>query len=251
MNMGILGEQSDSISLKKSERLEDLQCANLRIIQDANLYCFTSDSVILANFVKTASKNTAVEIGTGCAVVSILVQAKNEVKKIYAFEIQPEMANLAKRNVELNGLNKKIEVIEDDIKNWQKHLDESVDVVFCNPPYFKTTNFKQPSVKKLAKEEVNLTCEQLCKCASSMLKDGGSFFVCYAAERAIELCCTLQKNNLAVKEMFFTENGKGEVKLVFLKATKGGKFGVKICPNLVTNEENGDYLDKLKTKNYL
>ena len=78
--------------LKKTERLEDLQCGGLNIIQDKELYTFSSDSVVLANFVKTKAKDVAVEIGAGSGVVSILVQAKNKLGHIFSFEIQPCMA---------------------------------------------------------------------------------------------------------------------------------------------------------------
>ncbi len=237
------------IVLDENERIEDLQCKDLKIIQNKTLYNFTSDSVILANFVKTKKNDVAVEIGTGCGVISILVQAKNILKKIFAFEIQQLLQRLAKKNVDLNNLNDKIEVVCDDAKLFEKYIQkESVDVVFSNPPYFKVTNFKQNEVSKNCKEEKLLSCTDLCKAASGMLKNGGAFYCCYAADRACELICNLNKNNMAVKEMFFTENGKGEIKLVVLKAVKGGRQGVKVLPNLVTNEANGDYLEKLHTK---
>ncbi len=240
------------MNLEKGEQIEDLQCAGLKIIQNKKLYCFTSDSVILANFVRAKAGDLAVEIGAGSGVISILVQAKNKLKKIVAFEIQEEMAALCEKNILLNNLGEKLELVADDAKNHKKHIKSgSVDVVFCNPPYFKETNFPQSEVKKVAKEEVCLPCETLCKIASDMLKGGGAFYVCYAQERAAELIFNLQKHNLAVKEMFFTENGKGEVKLAVIKAVKNGKFGCKVFPNLVTNEENGNYLEKLQTKNFI
>ncbi len=234
-----------------SERIEDLQCKGLKIIQDGQLYTFTSDSVILANFIKTKSKDVAVEIGAGSGVISILVQAKNNLKKIFAFEIQEKMQKLCKKNIGLNNLSEKIELIGDDVKNFSHYLQKEVDVVFSNPPYFKQTNFAQSEVKKISKEEVCLSCEELVLTASKMLKFGGTLYVCYGAERSCELIANCEKFGLAVKEMFFTENGKGDVKLVVLKAVKGGKQGVKVHPNLVTNDKDGNYLQKLQTKNFV
>ena len=130
--------------LKKTERLEDLQCGGLNIIQDKELYTFSSDSVVLANFVKTKAKDVAVEIGAGSGVVSILVQAKNKLGHIFSFEIQPCMAELCERNIALNNLQEKITLVGDDVKNFKKYIrPASVDVVFSNPPFFKETNFKQ------------------------------------------------------------------------------------------------------------
>ena len=41
--------------LKDNERLDDLQFNNLYIIQNSKDYCFTSDAIALANFVKVKS----------------------------------------------------------------------------------------------------------------------------------------------------------------------------------------------------
>ena len=90
--------------LEEGERLEDLQFKGLQIVQNKNLYTFTSDSVILANFVKTKKKEVCVEIGAGSGVISILVNAKNNLHKIFAFEIQPEIQKLAEKNIKLNHL---------------------------------------------------------------------------------------------------------------------------------------------------
>lgn len=239
------------MNLDLGEHIEDLQCNDLKIIQNKNLYCFTSDSVILANFVQTKKEDVVVEIGAGSGVISILVQAKNKQKKIYAFEIQQSMAELCKKNIELNKLSEKIEIVQDDVIYHKKYFKSGhINVVICNPPYFKETNFVQNQVKKIAKEEVCLPCEKLCKVASEMLKSGGSFFVCYSAERMAELVFNLQKHKLAIKEMFFSENGKNKVKVVFIRAVKDGKFGCKIHSNLITNEKDGTYLEILKTKNF-
>lgn len=240
------------MKLKDTERLEDLQCNGLKIIQDSQLYTFSSDSVILANFVKTKKEDVAVEIGTGCGVISILLQAKQGVEKIYAFEIQSEMQNLCEKNIKLNNLEDKIVLINDKIQNFEKYLKpESVNVVFSNPPYFKETSFEQSEARKIAREEVCLPLNELVDCSARLLKNGGNFYCCYSAERVAELIELCQRKNLKIKEMFFTENGKGKVKLVVIRATKNGRNGVKVYKNLITNEENGDYLAELKTKNFL
>lgn len=240
------------MKLETGERLEDLQCNGLQIVQNKNLYCFTSDSVVLANFVKTKTTDMVAEIGSGCGVISILVQAKNNPQKIFAFEIQKQMFDLAKKNIILNKLDEKIKIICDDVKNFENYFQkETLDVVFSNPPFFKATDFQQNDVKRFAKEEILLPCQDLVKVANEMLKVGGAFYCCYTSDRACEIITLCQNNNLKIKEMFFTENGKGTVKLLVLKAIKGGKNGVKVFPNLITNDENGDYINKLKTKMFL
>ena len=121
------------MKLEKDERIEDLQCDGLQIIQNKNFYTFTSDSVVLANFISAKRGDKCVEIGTGCGVISILLSKKISFEKITAFEIQEEMFSLAKKNVELNNLENKIEIVHDDIIDFEKYIKSgSIDVVFSN-----------------------------------------------------------------------------------------------------------------------
>ena len=237
------------MQIEEGERLEDLQCKGLKIIQNKGYYTFTSDSVVLANFISTKKKDCCVEIGTGCGVISILLSAKSDFEKITAFELQTEMASLARRNINLNNLEEKIEIINDDIQNFKKYLSSSsVDVVFSNPPYMLGGSENKNQIRDKARHEKSLPLDILTQSASQMLKFGGRFYVVYSAERSAELIYSLIKHNLQPKRMFFTSNGKDRVVLVVIEAVKGGKYGVKVLPELVTNEENGEYIEKLHTK---
>ena len=239
--------------LKKNEQIEDLQCKGLKIIQNKALYTFTSDSVILANFLRIKSNEVCVEIGTGSGVISILASAKNKFNKIFAFEPQIDIANLAKRNIELNELNNKIEIINDKIQNYSKYLNkESVDVVFSNPPYMKTLKQScENEIRDCSRHDKTLPIEELCENVFHLLKFGGRFYVVYSAERSCELINCLIKNKLQPKQMFYTDNGKGRIVLVVIEAVKGGKSGVKVLPNLVTNKQDGEFLEKLQTRNFI
>lgn len=238
------------VEILKDERVEDLDCQGLKIIQNKNFYTFTSDSVILANFIKLNKNDECVEIGTGCGVISVLLSAKTQFKKIYAFEVQNEMAKLAEKNIRFNDLQEKITIISDDVRNYKQHLqDKMLDVVFSNPPYLKKdTSLNKNVVKNIARHEENLPLKDLCKTASKMLKFGGKFFVIYTATRTAELICGLVENNLEPKRMFFTNNGKGRVVLVVIEAVKGGRHGIEVLPELETNDLDGNYLKTLQTK---
>lgn len=239
------------ISLEKNERIEDLQCGELKIIQNKSLYTFTSDSVILANFIKLNKNDRVLEIGGGCGVISILLSEKTNCKNFCIFELQPLMAKLCDKNIKLNNLNDKISLVCDDIKNFEKYMtNECMDVVFSNPPYMKCDSENANNVRDIARHDSKLSIQDLCSCVKKLLKFGGAFYVIYSADRTCELVCELIENNLQPKEMFFTENGKGKVSRVVIKAVKGGKSGVKVYPNLITNDVEGKYLEKLQTKNF-
>ena len=237
------------IELNRDEKVEDLQFEGLKIIQNKNLYSFTSDSVILANFLKIKPKEIALEIGGGSGVISILATKKTKAKKIFAFELQEAMFKLFQKNIELNNLEEKITVFNENILNYRKFIEfGSIDVVFSNPPYKRdgSCELNENESKRIARHEKYLPLCDLCKCASDILKFGGRFYVTYDADRSCELISQLMKNNLEPKRMFYTENGKGKTILVVIEAVKGGKHGVIVMPNLVTNDKSGDYIQKVK-----
>ena len=235
------------MDLKENERLDDLQLGGLKIIQDKTKYCFTSDSAILANFVTAKKSDKVCEIGTGTGVISILLTHKQNPEKIYAFEVQKETAELAKRNVDLNLLNDKIEIINSPIQDFEKYVKrESFDVVVSNPPYRKVGQKRLISLREeeaISKHEVKLNLDELVSCAKNLLKFGGKFFLVYDATRTAELIYKLKQNNLEPKIMFFTSPSptKNPV-LVLIEAVKGGKEQVNVLPTLITNDKDGNYI---------
>lgn len=236
-----------------NKKIEDLGCGGLKIIQDSNLYTFTSDSVILANFIKTRPKDKCLEIGMGGGIISILLSAKMKFESIVGLEIQEDMARLASENIILNNLENKIFVKNIDAKDYRKYFScGEFDVVFSNPPYMADNMCKNKNkCRQIARHEEFLPMEELCSVMSESLRFGGSAYIVYGATRSAGLIAMLIKYNLQPKTIFFTENGKGRVVLVVIEAVKGGKEGVKVLPNLITNDKNGDYYQKLNTRNFL
>ena len=234
--------------LKKSERLDDLQFEGLKIVQDERLYSFTSDAVVLANFLKIKRGECAVEIGSGSGVISILATKKTNAKFITGFEIQKELFEMSLKSLAINGI-QNVKFINDDVRNFKKYIESgSADVVFSNPPYKKEgAAEKNENVSKaIARHEKSLPLDELAKTASSILKFGGRAYFVYDADRSAEMICALSKNGLEPKRMFFTENGKGRVILFIVEAVKGGKSGVKVLPNLITNDRDGKYIQEIK-----
>ncbi len=229
-------------------RLDDLNLDNLKIYQYLNGYAFTSDSVLLANFVKTKKSDICVEIGTGSGIISILVNYKTKPNKIYAFEMQHEYAFLAKKNADYNRMNN-IEIIESKIQNYKEFLNFNVDVVFCNPPYYKNDTCQKSEDESIAmcKHESFLPLDDLVDCASKMLKFKGKFYIVYPASRVCELIYKLKQSKLEPKKMFFAQPTlEKEANTVYIECIKGGKEGVNVLPTLVTNTLDGDYVQTIQ-----
>lgn len=233
--------------LQDSERLDDLQLDDLKIIQDKNKYNFTSDSALLANFVSTKKSDKCVEIGCGSGVISILVNHKCSPQKIFAFEIQNSMADLAKRNIDLNKLSEKIEIINAPIQDFEKYIQKgSINVIFSNPPYMKINNQSLINLNEeiaISRHEIKLNLHDLISCSSKLLKFGGKLYLVHRSERLSEIFAEMNKNQLEPKRMFFvspSDNKKPNI--VLIEAQKGAKPGLKVLPTLIVNDIDGNYL---------
>lgn len=236
--------------MSNDERIDDLNLDGLKIIQKVGGYGFTSDSVLLANFVKAKKTDTCIEIGTGSGVISVLVNYKEKPKKIFAFEIQEGAATLAKRNFALNNMQNKIEIICDRVQNFKKYINEGVvDVVFSNPPYFKYDSVMCGEIeeKVISRFDRELSLNDLFEVASKMLKFGGRFYFVNASNRLAECFENMKKHNLAPKKMYMVHPNSHKNSSVFLcECVKGGKNGIVVMPPLFTNNLDGDYIQTIQ-----
>lgn len=216
--------------IKENERLDDLQFNNLYIIQDTKGYCFTSDAVALANFVKVKSGGKLVDLCSGSGVIGILASAKNKVSSTTLVEIQECMADMSRRSIEYNKLDN-IEVINAPLQNISKTIGMGVyDAVVCNPPYKKCGTAKLLNENEsiaIARHEITVTLEEIIREASALLKFGGEFYIINKEERLVDMMVLLRKNNLEPKILKILPSTKG-ANVVMLKAKKGGKSGIEI-----------------------
>ena len=245
-----LQETTLQFKLLPGERLDDLKLDGLKIIQKVGGYGFTSDSVLLANFVKTKHSDKCVEIGTGSGIISILVNYKEKPKQIIAFEIQKGPFDLAVRNFKNCKMDNTICVINDKIQNWKNHFsDGEIDVVFSNPPYFKYDQNMSGRVeeKVVSRSDKFLSLSDFLQASSQMLKFGGKLFFVYDSARFVEATNLMKTFNLAPKRVFFVHPNQGKNSTVFLcEAVKGGKDSCIILPPLFTNNLDGDYVQTIQ-----
>jgi len=130
------------------ETLDAFYHGRIRVRQGKKGYRFSVDAPLLADFVRTREEDEGLEIGTGSGIIALLLSVK-PFRRITALEIQAGLADLARRNVELNGLGGRIEVVEADLRTFEP--GRTFDLIFSNPPYIrKATGFLGASAEKSA-----------------------------------------------------------------------------------------------------
>lgn len=241
-------EKYDALLLE-GERIDDLQRNNLHIIQNKEKFCFGMDAVLLSGFAKVKPGERVLDMGTGTGIIPILLSAKTEAEHLTALEIQEESADMARRSVVLNGLQKKIDVITGDIKDASVILGKAAfDVVTCNPPYMNDQHgLKNPDLPKaIARHEVLCSLEDVVREASAVLKPNGRFYMVHRPFRLAEIFAALQKYKLEPKTMRLVHPFMDkEPNMVLLECLKDGKSMIRIEPPLIVYQEPGVYTQEI------
>ena len=231
------------------ERLDDLQCNGLYLIQDPDKFCFGIDAVLLSNFVKVKKNGHVVDLCTGSGIVPILLSAKTGAKKITGIEIQSDIADMARRSVSYNKLDEKIDIINDDISNVLKYINNcSVDSVCVNPPYMKdTTAIKNPDLPMaIARHELLTDLETVINIASRLLKESGKFFMVHRPSRLSEIFASMRQNRIEPKRLRFIHPYiESKANLVLIEGAKGSGVWLDVEPPLVVYKDKNVYTDEV------
>ena len=124
------------MELKPGERIDDLQLDGLHILQKKDGFRFGMDAVLLADFTRTRPRERIADLGTGTGILSLLLSHQQPDTQFEAIELQPDMADMAGRSVELNGLSDRIHVHAMDLRQAPETFGyEKFHAVVCNPPY--------------------------------------------------------------------------------------------------------------------
>ena len=228
------------------ETLDILLGGKVKVIQSKYGYRFAIDAIILANFVHLRKGERVLELGTGCGIILILLALKYlEVREFFGLEIQKRLAHQAKRNIELNGLEEKIQILCGDMKNIKGLFPPlSFDVVISNPPYYRLgTGRLNPVLEKaIGRHEIMGSLLDVAEASLYALKEGGRLYLIYPSTRCVHLFSTLQKYRLEPKRIRWVHPREGQrANFVLVEARKGGSEEAKIEPPLFIYQGDGNY----------
>lgn len=232
----------EQVTLKENERIDDLGCKGLKIIQNTEGFCFGMDAVLLSNFCDIKKSSEVVDLGTGTGIIPLLVWAKKETKKIYGIEIQEEVAEMARRTMSMNRLEDSIEIINTNLIEAPEILGANkFDSVTSNPPYMlQGGGLINPEDKKaISRHEITCTLEDVIKTASRLLKHNGSFFMVHRPHRIVDIFCLLRQYKLEPKRIRFVHPKVGDKpNLLLIKSVKASKPELKFeAPLYVYNDD--------------
>ena len=225
---------------------------NIKLVQAKDGYRFSLDPVLLADFLSIPAGGSALDLGTGCGVLAMLVARRSESLKVSGWELQPQMVARARQGVVASQMTTQV-VIEDADLRLHRQLTEAgrFDLVVTNPPYRKiNTGRIAPSEERAAaRHEMAGDLEDFLAAASWGLKHGGSFGIVFLAERLSELLVAMTAVDIEPKRLRMVHARQGEpAKIVLVEGRKKGARGLKVeAPLFVYKDvESNEYTEEVK-----
>jgi tRNA1Val (adenine37-N6)-methyltransferase len=173
---------------EKSYSVDSIWDDSIQIQQSRSGYRFALDAVLLAHFLQLNGDEIVLEIGCGNGIILVLLSRLKKYQRIIGVEIQHDLSELARKNIE-NNKSAGIEVIEGDIRELKNELPKKgFDLIYSNPPYRKigTGKLNPSSEKAIARHELNLKLEDLIVIADELLKEDGRLSVILPAFREMD-----------------------------------------------------------------
>lgn len=218
------------------------------ILQDDRYFKLSQDSVVLSSFARVKKNERLLDLGCGIGVLTLLMLLRCPGSRATGLEITEGAAELARRNLTLNNMDDRGEIMTCDMRDFPKDRYGAYDVCISNPPYFDPGRgfSSQTDILATARNERSGDIRDVCRTAGNALKWGGRFYVCYPPVRLADLMEALRASKLEPKTMrlVYPDNRHAPC-LVMIEARKGGGAGLNILPSLMI-AENGEKTEEFK-----
>lgn len=235
---------NQDIVLHSSERIDDLLTHELGIIQSDEVFSFSMDAVLLARFANIPRRGRILDMCTGNGVIPLLLTTRSEAV-IEGIEIQPRLADMARRSVALNHLEERVKILEGDLRELYLETGHGVyDAITVNPPYMPLngSDIKLNRHQAIARHEIHCTLEEVIQSGARLVRPGGKLCMVHKPQRLAEMISLMQKYRLEPKIIRFVHPRLHmEANMVLIECIKDGKPEVRLHPPIIVYDDQGHY----------
>lgn len=202
-----------------------------------------TDSVLLADFAARPGSVRACDLGCGAGLMTVLLCAANARAAVTGVELDPDTAELARRNLADNGLESRASVLTADLREHRSLLPSgSFDLVLCNPPYFPqgSGRLSPDRARAAARSELCCTLEDVCAAAAWLLRGGGAFCLVHRPERLSQVLCAMSAAGVEPKRLRLVSRlPESAPSLVLAEGRRRGAPGLRLEPPLILCQPDG------------
>jgi tRNA1Val (adenine37-N6)-methyltransferase len=193
----------------------------LKICQPTKGFRFSTDAVVLAQFIKNKKYRRAIDIGSGSGVLATYLAKVVRCLHVDAIEMQAELFECLKKTVEINGLNDCVSIYEGDINEFIPN--SQYDLIVSNPPYreYGRGRVSKDKVKKSARFSDTLKIEDIFYFSLKYLQNAGHLYLSFDVDLMVDTIVISREYKLELKRMMFLHHKvNSAAKLVFMEFRK-------------------------------
>lgn len=234
--------------LKPGERVDDLIINDLKLIQHPDEFCFSLDAVLLAHFASVRPGGAAIDLGAGTGVIGLLILARGAAT-VTGLEINPAMADMARRSACLNGLEDRLSIIHGDLRRVKEFFPSGgCELIVSNPPYRPVGGgYISPNDRvAIARHELTASLADVVAAAKYLVKYRGRFAMVHLPERLAEITHAMCQAGIEPKRLQFVYPAiNKKPNMVLIEGVRGANPGMDVLPPLIVYTNDGSYSEDI------
>ncbi len=212
--------------------------SRVRVLQPRRGYRVAVDAVLLAAAVHPAPGERVLDLGAGVGSIGLCLARRVADCTVLGVELQPALADLARRNATRNGLSERVQTIVHDLAQPLPGLGLFGQVV-TNPPYLAAQAADPPPdpSKALATVESSADLRRWLEVAVGALEPAGTLTLIHRSDRLEDIAAHLVRlrcGDLTIKRL-------PPAARVLVRARRAPTPSVSESPPLVLHPPQGGY----------
>jgi tRNA1Val (adenine37-N6)-methyltransferase len=143
--------------------------------QDRSAMKVCTDSCLFGALINAEGTETALDIGTGTGLLSLMVAQRYPRLYIDAVEIDQDAAVEALENIGESPFKSRIQVKCSPVQSFEP--EKRYDIIFCNPPFYENRLASPDPKKKIAHHAAALNFEELSTACERLIKKDGKLWL--------------------------------------------------------------------------
>jgi tRNA1(Val) A37 N6-methylase TrmN6 len=213
----------------------------VRLLQPQRGYRAGLDAALLAAACDAGPDARVLEAGCGVGAALLAAAARRPGARFTGLERDAAAAGLARRNVELNGLAERVEVLDGDVAvRFQALGREPFDAVLANPPFFDDpAALRAPAPERRGAWMADHGLAAWTGFLLKAVREGGSLTLIHRADRLGEILGLLAPKAGSIQIRPVHPFAEAPAKRVLVRAVKTGKAPLQLLPPLVLHDRSG------------
>jgi tRNA1Val (adenine37-N6)-methyltransferase len=212
----------------------------VELLQPARGYRVSIDSLLLAAFVARRRVRRLVDLGAGVGAVALAIDHLAGVSRAVLIEREPELAELARRNVARAGIEADV-LVADLAAGLPRGLAGSADVVVSNPPFFDAERARASRDPAAARARFGPLAPFLRAAGKALASSRARAAFCYPARSLEQLLAGADAAGLVAKRLRFVHPRIDEpARLALVELRRARPGGLVVEAPLVEWDARGE-----------